>query len=237
MASSDLMFAGSMEPAAVSTRSFTRARSSRVSTSWPRATTSGPRGRSALATSVCAKALEIRGRRRRKDRRRAADSGSRTTSFTMAEESRYVARSVLIAPQACEHARGRFLARSKIDRLGEILQLGVAGRQVTRSSKTLERTSLGKRCEDGDRAAAVGDFEGFSSFDPTEQLAGLLPQLAHAHLSHVLFVAHRRASRKYPSPLVERQSRFINRLAQGARRGAAFESRYLWGPALLVRSR
>src|SRR6266542_4056764 len=182
MASSDLMFAGSMEPAAVNTRSFTRARSSRVSTSWPRATTSGPRDRSARATSVCAKALEIRGRRRRKYRRRAADSGSRTTSFTMAEESRYVARSVLIAPQ---------------------------------------------RCEDGDRAAAVGDFEGFPSLDPTEQLAGLLTQLAHAHLSHVLFVAHRRAARKYPAPLVRRQSRFTQPIGAGGPLRAAFESRPL----------
>src|SRR6266508_974198 len=217
MASSDLMFAGSMEPAAVSTRSFTRARSSRVSTSWPRATTSGPRGRSALATSVCAKALEIRGRRRRRYRRRPADSGSRTTSFTMAEESRYVARSALIASEPGEHARGRFLAGTKLDRLGEVLQPGAAGRQFTRSPKTLERTSLGKRSKDGDRAAAVGDFEGFASLDPTEQLAGPLPQLAHTYLSHVLFVAHPRASRKYPAPRDrEAPSWFTRRSAHAA---------------------
>ena len=47
-------------------------------------------------TSVRASALETRGRRRRRWVRSAVDSASSTTSFTMAEESRYVTLSALI---------------------------------------------------------------------------------------------------------------------------------------------
>src|SRR5436190_4307225 len=96
-------------------------------------------------------------------------------------------RSALIGSEASEHTRRRFLAGSRLDRLGEVLEAGRAGRQVTRSSKALERAPFRERCEHGDRAAAVGDFERFAGLHPTEQLAGPLPQLPNTHLSHVLF--------------------------------------------------
>lgn len=49
----------------------------------------------------------------------------------MADESTYVARSAFIASEASEHARGRFLARSKLHRLGEVFRPGAAGHQLT----------------------------------------------------------------------------------------------------------
>jgi hypothetical protein len=79
-----------------------------------------------------------------------------------------VARSALIASEAREHARRRFLAVSKLDRFGQVLQYGAAGRQFTGSSKALKGATLRKRCEEGDRAATVGDLEGLAGLDPTK---------------------------------------------------------------------
>ena len=55
------------------------------------------------------------------------DSGSRTVSFTSAEESRQVALLALIASEACEHARRRFLARFWTSRPQPVIP-GLAGR-------------------------------------------------------------------------------------------------------------
>ena len=81
---------GSSVAAATSTRSLIRASSISAKTDRPAATAAVPAGRSARSTSARASALETSGRRRRRWRLRAADSGSATASFTIADESRYV---------------------------------------------------------------------------------------------------------------------------------------------------
>ena len=82
---------GNSTPAALRMRSLTRIMSTRLRTVRPRARAASPSRSSARRTSVRARALEIKGVRRRRCRRSAIDSGSSTTSLTIADESRYVA--------------------------------------------------------------------------------------------------------------------------------------------------
>src|SRR5689334_12887450 len=91
MASSVLTPTGSSVAASSRTRLLIRTRSSRVSTLRPAATAFSPPGRRALKTSARTRELVTSGRRRRRYRRRATDSASRTASLTIADESRYVA--------------------------------------------------------------------------------------------------------------------------------------------------
>src|SRR5439155_6393524 len=137
----------------------------RARTSWPRRTASGPSGSSARATSVRASALEMSVRRRRRYRRRAWDSGSRTASFTRAEESRYVALSALIAAEAREHARRQLLAGRERQRIGQIIEVVPAGDEIAHCPEPLDWTLIRQRCENRYRAAPIRHLDGLSGFD------------------------------------------------------------------------
>jgi hypothetical protein len=113
----------------------------------------------------------------------------------MAEESRYVARSALIATEACQHARRGLLAARERHRLWQVLQRPLAGSHIPGGAKAFQGTPLRDRTEHRDRTAAVGYLEGLAGFDATKQLAGSLAQLSDAHSRHVLLVAPETAIR------------------------------------------
>ena len=101
-----------------------------------------------------------------------------------------MALSALIAPEACEHARRRLLASSQGQRLGQVVQVVLAGDEVADGGEALDRAAVRQGGEDGDRAAAVGDLDGLAGLDTPQQLARSLPEFTHPYRSHVLVVAH-----------------------------------------------
>jgi hypothetical protein len=105
-----------------------------------------------------------------------------------------VALLALIAAEAREHARRRFLARSQGQWVGQVVQVVPAGDEVARGAEALDRARVRQWGKHGDRAAAIGDLDRLAGLDTPQQLARPLPELTHAYRSHVLVVAHR-----YPS--------------------------------------
>jgi hypothetical protein len=139
-------------------------------------------------------------------RRSAVDSGSRTASFTRAEESRYVACSALIASEPGEHLRWRLLIGSQRKRKRQVVQVVLARDEVTRGLEVLHRPLARERGEDRYRAAAVGDLDGLSSLNSSQQLARPLAKFAHTHARHVLVVAHLSPSLVYRLPTPRRSA-------------------------------
>jgi hypothetical protein len=101
-----------------------------------------------------------------------------------------VALLALIASEACEHARRRFLARSQGQRVGQVVQVVLAGDEVAGGAEALDGAAVRQWGKDGDRAASVGDLDRLAGLDTPQQLARPLPELTHAYSSHVLVVAH-----------------------------------------------
>jgi hypothetical protein len=71
----------------------------------------------------------------------------------------------LIAPEACEHARRRFLARSQGQRVGQVVQVVLAWEEVAGGAQALDRAAVRQWGEDGDRAASVGDLDRLAGLD------------------------------------------------------------------------
>ncbi len=94
IASTERRMRGSSAAAASSNASSSRMRCTRRKSSRARRRAAAPRCRTARGTSVRASPHETRCGCTRRKRRSAADSGSRTTSFTSAEESKYTATAV-----------------------------------------------------------------------------------------------------------------------------------------------
>jgi hypothetical protein len=101
-----------------------------------------------------------------------------------------VALLALITSEACEHARRRFLARSQGQRVGQVVQVVLAGDEVAGGAEALDGAAVRQWGKDGDRAAAVGDLDRLAGLDTPQQLASPLPELTYAYTSHVLVVAH-----------------------------------------------
>ena len=162
----------------MSTRSEIRTNSSRERTSTPRRCASPPFGSSARNTSARASAVETNGRRRRRYARRSPDSGSRATSFTIAEESRYVGRSALVGTQSFQHARGRFFAGRERERFGQVVEVAGCRLHFSCRSQLLEPVDIGERREECDGPPSVGDLERLPGLDAAQELTRALAELA-----------------------------------------------------------
>jgi hypothetical protein len=124
---------GSSVPAAARMRSLIRIKSSRASTPWPRRTAGSPSGSSARRTS--ARERWIPSGRQRRYLRKAADSGSATTSLTIADESRWTARSRFTARRpAAAQGPGRLLPGREWQRRRELAK--IAGRAHTPAARS-----------------------------------------------------------------------------------------------------
>src|SRR5262245_16066970 len=188
MASSDRSAAGSRRPAARSSRSLTRTSSNLASTSSPRRTARSPSGNKARITSVRARALDASGRRRRRCLRSALDSGSRTASFTIADESRYVTLSAFIGAEASEDGGRRLLAGLELEWLRQILIRGWWF-EIARGPKARGRARVRERGQDRDRTTPIGDLEGLALLDLAHELTRPLSQLSDSDRTHVLLIA------------------------------------------------
>src|SRR5580658_4869576 len=153
--------------------------------------TAAPSTRTARATSVRASALETSGRLRRKCPRRAVDSGSRTTSFTIADESRYVTRSALMRTQTCKNLRRRRGPSGDRKGCGQLSDAPVGGRHVTGHPQLLEGIARPQGHDERQRAPTVRYSECLAVFRETEHVARMLAQLSNTDGLHVLLVAFR----------------------------------------------
>lgn len=101
-----------------------------------------------------------------------------------------MARSALIVAESGKDARGRFLAGVQWKRRRQILQTAFRRGEVPGRPQAVEWARGGERSEHRHGASAIGHLDGLPSLDPTQQLAGSLPQLSHSDTGHVLVVAH-----------------------------------------------
>jgi len=131
-------------------------------------------------TSVRARALDTSGWCRPRYRRSDADSGSRTASFTSADESTYVARSPLIATQPLEDTRRGGLPRSQRQGLRQVVQVPTGRLEVAGRAQAVDRTLIREWREHGHRPPSVGDLDRLPGLDPSQQLAGSLTKFANA---------------------------------------------------------
>lgn len=87
------------------------------------------------------------------------------------------------------HGR-QFDARFEVDRIGEVIEIDCGTLYFAACKHLPVRARFRHRRKKGDGPTAVGDLDRLSGLDAAEEFAGPLPQLAHAHRSHVLTVAH-----------------------------------------------
>jgi hypothetical protein len=105
-----------------------------------------------------------------------------------------VALSALMVSEACMDARWRLLAGSQGQRVGQVVQVVLAGDQIAGGAEALDRAPVRQRGKHGDGAASVGDLDRLAGLDTPQQLARPLPELTHTHGCHVLVEAHRPSS-------------------------------------------
>src|SRR3990172_1193255 len=110
-------------------------------------------------------------------------------SFTMAEESRYVATSALVRAQTMKHVGWVFDARRKDERFGQVIEIGRRRVDLTRGAQPIERAALRRWREQRDRAPPVRHLDRFALLDASQQLAGPLSELPDAAGCHVLLIA------------------------------------------------
>ena len=83
----------------------------------------------------------------------------------MADESRYVARSALIAAQTGQYlGRGGLVAR-RDQRVGQVVEGRARGGEVAGGSQLIKRSAVGERREYRDGATPVCDLDRLASFD------------------------------------------------------------------------
>jgi hypothetical protein len=86
--------------------------------------------------------------------------------------------SALIAPEAREHARRWFLPRRQGQRIGQVVQVVLAGDEVAGGAEALDRATVRQWGKDGDRATPIGDFDRLAGLDPPQQLTRSLSEFA-----------------------------------------------------------
>lgn len=92
----------------------------------------------------------------------------------MAEESRYVARSALIAAQPGKCRGRKLLSQSQFQRVRQFVRVGIGSPNITGSTQSSQRSPGGERHEHGHWPAPIGDLDSLTGLDEPQQLTGAL---------------------------------------------------------------
>jgi len=174
-------------PAASSRLSSRRIRSIRRRMRRARFTAAGPRWRTARKTSVRASAHDTRSCRVRKKRRRAEDSRSRTTSFTIVDESRYTAmrRSSLGCAHPAQSSGGACRRRTAGQGRPQLEKVAFRRGRSTCGSQRLKCAAATPGNQHRHGVTALGDLDSFSSANSAQNPTRMLLQLANPNSLHV----------------------------------------------------
>ncbi len=154
----------------------------------------------ARSTSTQASTLETISGSERRVWTSAPVSGSGTTSFTMAEESRY---SIAAALQPLRPLLAERVAQASGDptpRWKELQKVAFRRRGPSRAHQLLQgRRGLRQRREHGDRSPTLGHLQALPSLDPSQVNAEVLAELPNPDLRPTItHVAHSSTSHSWP---------------------------------------